>query len=123
MQGDLIGGPATTELAGACFVYRYSTGRRYRLQFTDTAVTFQLRTDPDAASPAGTLPYRARKLRDDLYLVHWISPDRAVHTALVIDLARRTIHVSGVLPGNVEFFDAAEIEEMTLAERDTTGWP
>jgi phenolic acid decarboxylase len=123
MDGDLVGGPTTTELAGACLVYRYSTGPSYRLEFTDKTVTFQLRTDPVVASRAGTLPYRARKLRDDLYLVHWLPPTRTVHVALVIDLARRKIHVSGLMPGRQEFFDMGEIEEMSLGELDTTEWP
>jgi hypothetical protein len=119
MDGDLIGGPTTTDLAGACLVYRYSTGPKFRLAFTNETVTFQLQTDPDTASPGGTLPYRARKLRDELYLVHWIPPSRTVHVALVIDLARREIHVSGLMPGRIEFFDVATIEEMSLGPRDT----
>jgi len=123
MDSDLVGGPATTELAGARFVYRYSTGPRYRLEFTDATVTFRLQTDPDKASPAGTLPYRARKLRDDLYLVHWMAASRTIHVALVIDLAQRKIHVSGLMPGRLEFFDMAEIEELSLGEPDTTGRP
>lgn len=116
MDTDLVGGPATTELAGAYFVYHYSTGRRYRLEFTNKTVTFQLQLDPETAPPARTLPYRARKLREDLYLVHWMAPDRTSHVALVIDLAQHKIHVSGVLPGRVEFFDVGEIDEIRLRE-------
>jgi hypothetical protein len=116
MDGDLVGGPATTELAGAYFVYRYSTGRKYRLEFTNKTVTFQLMMDPETAPPARTLAYRARKLRDDLFLVHWMPSDRSSHVALVIDLANHKIHVSGVLPGHVEFFDVGEIEEIKLRE-------
>jgi hypothetical protein len=120
MQGDMVGGPTTTELAGARLVYRYSSGRRYRVEFKKQTVTFQLQMDPETAPPAGTLPYRARKLREDLYLAHWISSDRSVHTALVIDVAQRKVHVSGVLPGRLEFFDVGEIEELILPERDPT---
>jgi phenolic acid decarboxylase len=120
MDGDLVGGPATTELAGARFVYRYSTGRRYRLDFTNRTVSFQLQMDPETAPPARTLAYRARKLRDDLYLVHWMPSDRTSHVTLVIDLAQHKVHVSGVLPGRVEFFDVGEIEEMTLGPQATT---
>jgi len=69
-QPDKIGGPSTTELEGTVIEYRYSTGNHYRMEFAAESLSFD---HLFPAGPAvGPLPYRARKLRDVLFLVCWI---------------------------------------------------
>jgi hypothetical protein len=118
MEGDLIGGPTSDELEGARVVYAYSTGRRYHVGFDAGQVSFALEVAPGTVSASHRLPYRARKIGADMFLVHWLSPSRDVHVALLLDLAARTVHVSGVLPGKLEFFDIATIESVALRPRE-----
>jgi MoaF N-terminal domain len=104
-----IGGPSTKELAGTKLLYEYSTGRKYQLSFDPDNVTFLFVKDP-AAKPV-SLPYRARKIRENLFLVHWLNREGHIHVALLLDLERRQVHVSALMPGGIEFFDIAEIEK------------
>lgn len=110
MENDTIGGTLSAELAGSQFVYKYSSGRRYRLEFTAERVTFAHETEPGQWSPPGTVPYRARKLREGQFLVHWFGPGRTVHISLVIDLAERRVDVAALMPDKSEFFDSARFE-------------
>lgn len=104
-----IGGPSTKELAGTKLLYEYSTGRKYQLNFDPDNVTFIFVKDP-AAKPM-SLPYRARKIRENLYMVHWLNREGHIHVTLLLDLERRQVHVSALMPGGIEFFDLAEIEK------------
>ena len=106
---DEIGGPSTTELAGLTLQYKYTTGREYRIWFTEDEITFLMvnAVEPDAKPKS--LPYRARKLGDEMYLVHWLVPGRVGHISLVADLKNKKMHVAGLMPGKIEFFDIADI--------------
>jgi phenolic acid decarboxylase len=103
-------------LAGARLVYRYSTGRRYHLDFTAERVTFALESQPGVWGASHSLPYRARKLRDGFYLIHWLPPHRTIHVTLLIDVNERRVHGSALLPDKVECFDIATIEELRLEQ-------
>ena len=107
---DEIGGPSTKELAGTTLLYEYSTGRKYQLSFDPDNVTFLFVKDPTAKPMS--LPYRARKIREKLYMVHWINREGHIHVTLLLDLERRHVHVSALMPGGIEFFDIAPIEKM-----------
>ncbi len=105
---DEIGGPSTKELAGTRLLYEYTTGRKYLLEFEADTVTFQFVKDPTAKKMP--MPYRARKIRENLYMVHWIVKANHIHVTLVIDLEKDQVHVSALMPGGIEFFDIANIE-------------
>jgi hypothetical protein len=111
---DEIGGPATKELAGTRLLYEYSTGRKYELSFDPDNVTFLMVKDP-AAKPM-SIAYRARKIRENLYMVHWLNREASIHVTLLLDLERGEVHVSALMPGRIEFFDLAKIEK---AERSS----
>ena len=107
---DEIGGPATTELAGTQLLYEYSTGRKYHLAFEADNVTFLMIKD-EKAKPF-SVPYRARKVRDGLYLVHWVVKAASIHVALLLDFERGEVHVAALMPGGIEFFDIAKVEKI-----------
>jgi MoaF N-terminal domain len=107
---DEIGGPSTKELAGMTFLYEYSTGRKYQLTFDPDFVTFLMVKDP-AAKPM-SIAYRARKIRQNLYMVHWLNREHSIHVTLLLDLEQRQVHVSALMPGGIEFFDIAQIEKI-----------
>jgi hypothetical protein len=110
---DEIGGPTTDDLAGVTLEYTYETGRKYRLRFTNETVSFLLMSIPD--QPERTLLYRAREVAPKMYLVHWLVPGRVGHVSLVIDFERNIVHVSALMPGQVEFFDIATIAKYEKA--------
>ncbi|WP_406236893.1 MoaF-related domain-containing protein [Nocardia sp. NBC_01009] len=105
---DLIGGPSTTELAGTVIEYRYTTGNHYRMTFTADNLGFVLLSDPNRHA-VDAIAYRARKLREDFYLVCWtLKP--GIHVALLLDFEQRQVHVTAMMPPNQwEFFDIGEI--------------
>jgi len=115
-----FGGPTTTELKGLHIHYLYETGREYDLDFDSETVTFiQYRETGGVAlakpSEPGVMHYRARKLRDQLYLVHWInrSPEMGnIHVALVIDLREHLLHASAMMPRGLEMMNYAHIKEI-----------
>lgn len=107
---DEIGGPTTQVLDGITLEYTYETGRCYRLRFGKENVSFVLLSLPDQIER--TLPYRARELFPQVYLVHWLVPGRTGHVSLVIDRSNSIVHVAALMPGKVEFFDIAEISNI-----------
>ncbi|ANP53149.1 hypothetical protein J2Z21_006838 [Streptomyces griseochromogenes] len=114
-QNDKIGGPSTTELAGTVIEYTYSTGNRYRMEFDPQTLTFHL-LEGSAPPHTVTLPYRARLIRCELYLVTWIVKP-GIHVTLLVDLAERLVHVSAMMPPNQwEFFDLGHISVVQLPE-------
>jgi phenolic acid decarboxylase len=114
---DHIGGPATKDLAGTRLLYTYSTGITYELIFdADDTVRFRqpdVPISPDAPKPKHPVTYRARKIRQNLYLVHWLLRDVAiVHVTLLIDFEEQHVHVCAYMPGGWEFFDMATFKEV-----------
>jgi hypothetical protein len=99
--------------------YGRCTGREYELTFDADTVTFLPHKDPTAPPGTkftpGSLHYLARRVRTDLYLVHWLvrSPTMGnIHVALLVDLKEKHVHVSALMPKGVEFFDIADIQTM-----------
>jgi hypothetical protein len=90
--------------------YTYSSGRAYRLKFYDDRVSFSQLNTP---APTLTLPYLAREIGEEMYLVHWMVPGRIGHVSLVLDLAGKTIHGSALMPGQMELFEQGPISEVT----------
>jgi len=112
-----IGGPTTKELAGLKLFYKYSTGREYELSFDADTVTFLPHKDPTAPPGTkfepGTLHYLARRIRPELYMVHWLvrSPTMGnIHVTLLVDLKEKHMHCSALMPKGVELFDIGNIE-------------
>jgi hypothetical protein len=127
---DMVGPPFSEELDGCVLDYRYATGHRYRLEFfAGEKVSFEmidsgdgepLPLPPDDAQGnpidlAAPRPCRVRKLRDELFLVHWlVRPGPGIHVALIVDLDRKQVHSAAMMPPNQwEYFDVAEVTEVT----------
>ena len=99
-----------TDLDGLVIEYTYSSGRAYELTFYDDRVTFAQLNTP---APKITLPYLARPLADQMYLVHWLVPGRIGHVSLIVDLASMRIHGSALMPGQMELFEEGPITSAT----------
>ena len=56
--------------------------------------------------PAGGVDYRARKIREELYLVHWIV-DKQIHVTLLFDFVNKKTICAALMPGQTELWDVA----------------
>ena len=106
--------PLTQELAGTALIYRFAIGRVYRATYGAERVRFELIEPASADAPSADLPYVARRIRDDVYLVAWHG-DPKFHSTQLIDLERRELHASALLDGQRDFFETARIVEIVRA--------
>lgn len=100
----------TVDLEGLVVRYTYSSGRAYELTFYDDRVSFEQKNTP---APVITLPYRAREIASEMYLVHWLVPGRIGHVSLVLDLEGQRIHGSALMPGQMELFEEGPITSIS----------
>jgi hypothetical protein len=56
--------------------------------------------------PEGGPEYRARKIQDGLYLIHWIV-NKQIHVALLLDFVNKKTICAALMPGQTELFDVA----------------
>ena len=103
---DEVGDGLTADLDGKIIEYTYSSERSYRLRFYDDRLTF---VQLDRPGEPITLPYLARELENDVYMVHWMVPEREGHVALVLNFQTNKIAVSALMPGKSELFDSGII--------------
>lgn len=94
------------DLDGLVIGYTYKSGRAYELTFYDDRLSF---AQLDTPAPVLTLPYRARPIMDEIYLIHWLVPGRIGHVSLIVDLVHRRIHGSALMPGKMELFEEGPI--------------
>ena len=105
---DQVTKALTKKLDGKTVTYRYSSGRKYQLRFYDDRLTFKQPDNPKA--PTLTLGYYAQEMDNNVYLVHWLAPGYTGHVALVIDLNKKQLFGSALMPGQYQLFDSAIIE-------------
>ncbi|KAL3460194.1 hypothetical protein BJX64DRAFT_290516 [Aspergillus heterothallicus] len=101
--------PPCTALVGLTFDYHYPSGLHYRISFDDKKAYFKLPEKVQDLNYAG-IPYRARELRENQYLVHWLIPGRVGAVALIFDLEHMRVDAAALMPGKFELFDRAEFE-------------
>ncbi len=108
------------DLEGVLLDYVYPSERHYvvtikpdKLDFTSPWPGEQRRMPPPQAMrqgpppvipPKGGVDYRARKIQEGLYLVHWIVENK-VHVALIFDFVNKRTIAAALLPGQIEQFE------------------
>jgi hypothetical protein len=107
--GDLSG-----DLDGVSLTYHYASGRQYDVSFSGGKVSWQ-RKDV-AREPVSGVPYVARKIADNLYLVNWGRRELVESITVLMDFDKRTLYTSALLEGNVPHFDLAKIVALTRAK-------
>ena len=97
-------------LAGNRIVYRFPNGRTYRADYGTDTIHFVLLEPLASPPPEKTMPYRARVLRKELFLVVW--DDDEFFTTFVVDLAERRLHASADRGEGGRFLGEAQILEV-----------
>ena len=97
--------------------YRYEDGGEVVLAFHDGCLRFEFLNGPLAGTKHADLPYLARSLDDDVYLVRWHNKDAGSYVTLYIDLPRNRLFGSALIwyssEEPVELFDAAVISRVS----------
>lgn len=63
--------------------------------------------------PVGGVEYRARKIQEGLYFVHWIV-NKQIHVALLFDFVNKKTIAGALMPGGWELWDIAEWDRWQL---------
>lgn len=116
----------TKELAGTRLEYTYPSGLHYLLEIGRDTLTFtggggaakappkpEPQTEGKVQPPSSGVPYRARKVREDLYLVHWIVQGQ-IHVALLLDFKEHRTICAALMPGKTELWDVAHWEKWEI---------
>jgi hypothetical protein len=61
---------------------------------------------PPVQPPQGGVEYRARKIQEGLYQVHWIV-NKQIHVALLFDFVNKKTICAALMPGQTELWDVA----------------
>jgi phenolic acid decarboxylase len=92
-----IGEDLSRDLDGKTIAWEYSGGRNYEVRFEDGTVTYH-RTNGDVAREwRSPVPYNARKVGADEYLVGWHEEDRSNYVTLLFQLGQDRLFSSALL--------------------------
>jgi hypothetical protein len=114
------------DLVGFVADYVYPSGPAYVISFTKDKCDFsspwpgEKRKQPPPSKepskeppkegtvrpPSAGVDYRARKIKDGLYLVHWIV-NWEIHVALLLDFEEKRTICAALMPGKSELWDVA----------------
>lgn len=110
-----VGGVLTQELNGVSLVYEYTSGRKYSVEYKADTFAY-LRMDEAGREWVRGIPYIARKIDENLYLLNWHTPERVEYVTILIDLDRQILYTSALLEGTERHFDVANIVSFTKAD-------
>lgn len=106
-------------LNGTTLIFEYTNGRGFYLSFYDNKLKYQLNRNIANPESVGSnnqdIPYRSRKIGDNIYQVFWHEPRLKDTVSMVINLNNRTLFASGLLGYDGrkhEVFDAAIIKQI-----------
>ena len=102
-----VGEGLSSDLDGKTIAWEYSGGRNYEIRFADGMLTYH-RTNGDAAREWRSLvPYNARKIGENEYLVGWHEADRTNYVTLLFQLDQDRLFSSALL-GNYDMIHFQE---------------
>ena len=127
-MGNLDEAAVKKDLEGLLLDYVYPSGLHYVVHIKPDKLDFtspwpgetrqppppgQERKGPIIMPPKGGVDYRARKIQEGLYEVHWIVENK-VHVALIFDFVNKRTLAASLMPGEKEQFEEADWERWVL---------
>jgi hypothetical protein len=84
-------------LDGYSFNYQYQTGKAIHMEFYDGLGKYEWITGPGKGNGNQDIPYRSRKIGDDLYLINWHETGLKDYLTLVFDFKNMTVYSSVII--------------------------
>lgn len=84
-------------LDGYSFNYQYQTGNAIHMEFYDGKGKYEWVTGPGKGKGNQDIPYRSRKIGDDLYLINWHETGLKDYLTLVFDFKNMTVYSSVII--------------------------
>jgi phenolic acid decarboxylase len=106
-------------LNGKTLIFEYTNGWGFYLSFYDNMIKYQFRrdlTNPDSVgSKNQDIPYRSRKIDNNIYQIMWHEKDVKDVVSMVINLNNDTLFAAGLLgydENKMEVFEGAVIKQI-----------
>ena len=84
-------------LDGYSFNYQYVNGKAIHMEFADGKGNYEWINGPRKGKGNANIPYRSRKIGDDLYLVNWHETGIKDYLTLVLDFKHMTVYSSIII--------------------------
>ena len=106
-------------LNGKTLIFEYTNGWGFSLSFYDNKLRYQFRRDLSNPEGVGSrnqdIPYRSRKVGDDMYQIMWHEPDVKDVVTMLINFNTSTLYAAGILgydEDRYEVFEGAIIQQV-----------
>lgn len=110
-------------LDGYSYNYQYQNGKAIHMEFYDGKAKYEWINGPRKGKGNKDIPYRCRKIGDDVYLVNWHETGIKDYLTLVLDFKHMTVYSSIIIgyENNPDrprrtTFDAGIIDHLKRAE-------
>jgi hypothetical protein len=84
-------------LDGYSFNYQYQTGNAIHMEFYEGKGKYEWITGPRNGNGNKDIPYRCRRIGDDLYLMNWHETGLKDYLTLVFDFKNRVVYSSVII--------------------------
>ncbi len=106
-------------LNGKTLIFEYTNGWGFSLSFYDNMLRYQFRrdlTNPDGVGSRNQdIPYRSRKVGDNMYQIMWHEPNVSDVVTMVINFNTSTLYAAALLgydEDRLEVFEGAIIQQV-----------
>lgn len=110
-------------LNGKTLIFEYTNGWGFSLSFYDNMLRYQFRRDLSNPEGVGSrnqdIPYRSRRVGDNMYQIMWHEPDVKDVVTMLINFNTSTLYAAGLLGydgDRFEVFEGAIIQQVIEAE-------
>ena len=105
-------------LNGKTLIFEYTNGWGFSLSFYDNMLRYQFRRDLNNPEGVGSrnqdVPYRSRRVGDNMYQIMWHEPDVKDVVTMLINFNTSTLYAAGLLgydDNRFEVFEGAIIQQ------------
>lgn len=85
-------------LDGTTIVWTYnSSGSGMRLSFENGVAQYEWITGSRKGRSAKDIPYKSRKIGDEMYLINWVQPEKPDFITLIFDFKNNVAFSSGLI--------------------------
>ena len=113
--------PVEHLLDGTSMHYYYQNGTGIHLEIYDGMLKYEWITGPRKGKGNKDLPYRSRKIGDNVYVINWLEESHPDFMTLIFNFDNNVMYASGILRYGTSnqniVFDGGIIENLTLVTK------